>query len=71
MTRPGFEPGPPQWEAGDKPPELWRGPSTLFIIGLTVTKLQKQTYGQRYAGTVSPPPPPVSEIFKMSFNQHP
>jgi hypothetical protein len=25
MTRPKFEPGPPRWEAGDKPPELWRG----------------------------------------------
>jgi Ni/Co efflux regulator RcnB len=25
MTRPGFEPGPPRWEAGDYPPELWRG----------------------------------------------
>jgi hypothetical protein len=25
MTRPGLEPGPPQWEASDKPPELWRG----------------------------------------------
>jgi hypothetical protein len=21
----GLEPGPPRWEAGDKPPELWRG----------------------------------------------
>jgi hypothetical protein len=28
MTRPRFEPGPPQWEAGDLPPELWRGPKT-------------------------------------------
>jgi hypothetical protein len=25
MTRPGLEPGPPQWEAGDLPPELWHG----------------------------------------------
>jgi hypothetical protein len=25
MTRPGFEPGLPRWEAGDQPPELWRG----------------------------------------------
>jgi hypothetical protein len=24
MTRPVFEPGPPRWEAGDYPPELWR-----------------------------------------------
>jgi hypothetical protein len=23
-TRPGFEPGPPWWEASDKPRELWR-----------------------------------------------
>jgi hypothetical protein len=22
---PGFEPGPLRWEAGDYPPELWRG----------------------------------------------
>jgi hypothetical protein len=25
LTRPGFEPGPPQWEASDHPLELWRG----------------------------------------------
>jgi hypothetical protein len=25
MTRPGFEPGPPRWEASDYPLELWRG----------------------------------------------
>jgi hypothetical protein len=25
MTWPGIEPGPPRWEAGDEPPELWRG----------------------------------------------
>jgi hypothetical protein len=25
LTRPGREPGPPQWEAGDEPLELWRG----------------------------------------------
>jgi hypothetical protein len=25
MTCPGFEPGPPRWEAGDYPPELWHG----------------------------------------------
>jgi hypothetical protein len=29
MTRPGFEPGPPRWEAGDEQPELWRG---LFFL---------------------------------------
>jgi hypothetical protein len=25
MTRPRLELGPPQWEASDQPPELWRG----------------------------------------------
>jgi hypothetical protein len=25
MTWPGLELGPPRWEAGDLPPELWRG----------------------------------------------
>jgi hypothetical protein len=25
MTIPGFEPGPPRWEASDQPLELWRG----------------------------------------------
>jgi hypothetical protein len=25
LTRPGFEPGPPRWEASDYPLELWRG----------------------------------------------
>jgi hypothetical protein len=25
LTRPGFEPGAPRWEAGDLAPELWRG----------------------------------------------
>jgi hypothetical protein len=28
MTRPGFEPGPPRWEASDFPLELWRGLNT-------------------------------------------
>jgi hypothetical protein len=25
MTRPGFDPGPPRWEASDYPLELWSG----------------------------------------------
>jgi hypothetical protein len=25
MTWPAIEPGPPRWEAGDLPPELWHG----------------------------------------------
>jgi hypothetical protein len=25
LIRPGLEPGPPRWEASDKPLELWRG----------------------------------------------
>jgi hypothetical protein len=25
MTRPGFQPGPPRWDASDYPLELWRG----------------------------------------------
>jgi hypothetical protein len=25
MAWPGIEPGPPRWDAGDKPPELWGG----------------------------------------------
>jgi hypothetical protein len=32
MTRPGFEPGPPQWEASDYPLELWRGLAHYIII---------------------------------------
>jgi hypothetical protein len=28
---PGFESGPPRWEAGDYPPELWRGLSEDFL----------------------------------------
>jgi hypothetical protein len=31
MTRPGFEAGPPRWEAGDYPPELWRGLGTILV----------------------------------------
>jgi hypothetical protein len=31
MTSPGFEPGPPRWEAGDYPPELWRGRPLIFL----------------------------------------
>jgi hypothetical protein len=31
ITRPGFEPGPPLWEAGDEPPELWRGLHGVFL----------------------------------------
>jgi hypothetical protein len=26
MTWPDIEPGPPRWEAGHWPPELWHGP---------------------------------------------
>jgi hypothetical protein len=39
MTLPGLEPGPPPWEAGDKPPELWRGLilSTAYPSYLSVT----------------------------------
>jgi hypothetical protein len=28
LTRPGIEPGPPRWEANNKPLELWRGPNS-------------------------------------------
>jgi hypothetical protein len=27
MTRPALKPGPPRWEAGEWPPELWHGPA--------------------------------------------
>jgi hypothetical protein len=27
--RPGLEPGPPRWEAGDYPPELWHGQADI------------------------------------------
>jgi hypothetical protein len=33
MTKPGFEPGPPRWEANDYPPELWRAPFTGLLKG--------------------------------------
>jgi hypothetical protein len=29
MTWPGFEPGPPRWESGDQPPELWHLVQTI------------------------------------------
>jgi hypothetical protein len=29
MTRPGFEPGQPRWEASDWPSEVWRGQISL------------------------------------------
>jgi hypothetical protein len=32
MIRPGFEPGPPRWEAGDQPLELWRGPLGFKLL---------------------------------------
>jgi hypothetical protein len=35
MARPGFEPGPPRWEAGEQPPELWRGlPSSPWPVSI-------------------------------------
>jgi hypothetical protein len=34
MTRPGFEPGSPQWEAGDLPPEIWRGLQSNLVTSL-------------------------------------
>jgi hypothetical protein len=30
MIWPGLEPGPPQWEAGDSPPDLWQINSDKF-----------------------------------------
>jgi hypothetical protein len=37
MTRPGFESGPPLWEASDEPLELWRGPDiTCSSVSYTV-----------------------------------
>jgi hypothetical protein len=35
MTRPGFEPGPPRSEASDKPLELWRGQTEMFVFAHT------------------------------------
>jgi hypothetical protein len=32
MTLPGIEPGPPRWEAGDYPPELWHGQLVYLLI---------------------------------------
>jgi hypothetical protein len=32
MTLAAFEPGPPRWEAGDYPPELWHGPYQYILI---------------------------------------
>jgi hypothetical protein len=45
---PGFEPGPPRWEAGDSPPELWRGllhslASEFTSIRNTLHRLHKET----------------------------
>jgi hypothetical protein len=38
MTRPGFKPGPPLWEASDKPLELWRGLVTFLVSTLKLHK---------------------------------
>jgi hypothetical protein len=32
MTRPGFEPGPPRWEASDQPLELWSGHLPVYLL---------------------------------------
>jgi hypothetical protein len=46
MTIPGFEPGPPRWEASDKPLELWRGKISLeteaTVVGLRGVRTQRQ-----------------------------
>jgi hypothetical protein len=38
LTRPGIEPGPPRWEAGDEPLKLWRGHCPA--VALPVRSLQ-------------------------------
>jgi hypothetical protein len=30
----GLQPGPPQWETGDYPPELWHGLQLAVILSL-------------------------------------
>jgi hypothetical protein len=31
MARPEVDPGPPRWEAGDKPPNLWHALSSSLL----------------------------------------
>jgi hypothetical protein len=56
MTRPGFEPGPPRWEAGDKPPELWYGLSlTLHQVPICIcTKAAADSDMSDQVQTVAP-----------------
>jgi hypothetical protein len=35
VTRPGFEPGPPRWEASGYPLEPWRGPRNFLVLWKT------------------------------------
>jgi hypothetical protein len=46
ITRPGFEPGPPLWEAGDEPPELWRGPSSVVTWDTTLQAEDRGFYSR-------------------------
>jgi hypothetical protein len=43
MTRSGFEPGPPRWEASDQSLELWRG---LTTINTNISKSDTYFYAQ-------------------------
>jgi hypothetical protein len=41
MTSPGFDPGPPQWEASDPALELWRGLTATRFVYLSARLLAR------------------------------
>jgi hypothetical protein len=51
MTRPGFEHGPPRWEASDSPPELWRG---LFLSRVIAVNSNAKLLNFFYESAVPP-----------------
>jgi hypothetical protein len=37
MIIPGLEPGPPQWETGDEPPDIWHGHKNYYALMMEAT----------------------------------
>jgi hypothetical protein len=40
MSWPGLQPGPPRWEAGDQPPELWHSSAWWMTTNIFNTQSQ-------------------------------
>jgi hypothetical protein len=65
IIRPGLEPEPPLWEAGDKPSELWRDSSFIYGEGLSKTR-QMQNMNDHPLSLLGDCCPPYLKAFPLS-----